>query len=57
MKNELLTSPDQHPINRVIGAYAKQAASDRRAAARERAAEREANAQAALDGLLEELQG
>jgi hypothetical protein len=57
MKNELLTSPAQHPINRVISAYAKQAASDRRAAARERAAEREANAQAALDGLLEELQG
>ena len=57
MKNELLTSPAQHPINRVIGAYAKQAASDRRAAARERAAEREADAQAALDGLLEELQG
>jgi hypothetical protein len=50
MKNELLTSPDQHPINRVIGAYAKQVASDRRAAARERATEREANAQEVFEG-------
>jgi len=57
MKNELLTSPAQHPINGVIAAYAIQAASDRRAAARERAAERQANTQARLEALLEELQG
>ena len=50
MKNELLTSPSQHPQNRVVRAYARQAASDRRAAARERAAERAANAQEDLEG-------
>lgn len=44
-------------LDRVVVNAKRQYAEDRKAAARERAAEREANAVAALDSLLDEIQG
>jgi len=40
MENKFLTHPSQHPLNRVVRAYNRVAASDRKAAALDRAAER-----------------